>query len=162
MAPLKKTIYLGRFISAPHAGPDSALEIREGAVLVGPSLGPSSGSGPGTGQSTGNHDDGSRRARVEEGRIEKVDWTVSSADPGEARRSFGFGVGAGGDEGEGEEEGEVEVVSCGKGGFFFPGFVGESFFPSVFFPCLLNMFGEMMIGDVVGCLVLAVRFLGDR
>lgn len=95
-----KTIYCGRFISAPTPGPDSALEIREGAVLVGvePSLASSRDQGGG----------------VEEARIEKVDWTVSSAE--EARRVFGFA----------DQEGDgVEVVCCKREGFFFPGFVGE-------------------------------------
>ncbi len=31
---IPRTIYLGTFISAPHAGRDAKLEVREGAVLV--------------------------------------------------------------------------------------------------------------------------------
>lgn len=85
------TIYSGRFISSPHPAPNSALKIREGAVLV-----------------------------SVEGVIERVDWTVGSAE--EARERFGFGEG----KGEGEGEGQVvEVVSCAREGFWFPGFVGE-------------------------------------
>lgn len=134
-----KTIYCGRFISAPNPGPDSALEIKEGAVLVSyslpslpqqPSDVSSSICGPGeartptttaaaaaTAAGEGS-DEAAGRAGAEkvsgQGVIERVDWTVSS--PEEARQKFGVGVD------------EAEVVNCKREGFFFPGFVGESAF----------------------------------
>jgi hypothetical protein len=116
--PPTKTIYLGRFISAPHPGPNSVLQIKEGAVLVTTTTPntPSDSTDPdGRGQS--------KEQSLPEGRIEKVDWDVSilKREKEEVRQRFGFG---------GEEE--VEVVRCGKGGFFFPGFVGECF---LFFLC---------------------------
>lgn len=131
-----KTIYCGRFISAPYPGPNSALEIKEGAVLVsypqpppsqsqGVSDGsfstpqPAEGTAPPTGSGGSYHDGGAKGARGNsrrghfpgEGIIEMVDWTVSS--PEEARERFGLGAD------------EAEAVSCRRQGFFFPGFVGE-------------------------------------
>ena len=131
-----KTIYCGRFISAPQSGPDAKLEIREGAVLVvrevpgsqsstdedsegkRPSISAlsrdqSQNASRGDGKASGSAP-GMAEASVVglEGVIEKVDWTVDS--PEAAREKFGVGVE------------EAEVVSCGRDGFFFPGFVGTS------------------------------------
>jgi hypothetical protein len=57
-----RTIFCGRFVSSPDPGPTTALEIKEGAVLI----------------------------SYPAGTIEEVDWTVSS--PEEARSRFGVGV----------------------------------------------------------------------
>ncbi|ERF69656.1 hypothetical protein EPUS_03648 [Endocarpon pusillum Z07020] len=59
-----RTVYLGTFISAPHAGPEAGLEIRDGAVLV----------------SAG-------------GVIEKCDWSVRSAEEARAVFGVGEEVG---------------------------------------------------------------------
>jgi hypothetical protein len=149
-----KTIYCGRFVSAPKPGPDSALEIKEGAVLVSYSLPSlprqlsdvsSSICGPGEARTPiattaavataagGGSDEAAGRAGAEkvsgEGVIERVDWTVAS--PEEARQKFGVGVD------------EAEVVNCKRGGFFFPGFVGESAFK--FGLLLILGFGDIRV-----------------
>ncbi len=161
-----KTIYCGRFISAPHPGPNSALEIKKGAVLVSyppPSVSLShqpqhleelSGSDSQSREAAtaptttarGSESDkvgsesralgalGDERGKVSCGAIiKRVDWTVSS--PEEARERFGVGVE------------EAEVVNCGRQGFFFPGFVGESvcLFEFVSLCCRMNL-GWWVVG----------------
>lgn len=122
MAVPTKTIFFGRFISAPNPGPTAALEINQGAVLVAYRH-PLSGSSSPPSESLERVGDGDERRNLpfREGVIERVDWTVESVE--EARRSFGVD-----EEREGEGKGEadvVDVVTCAKEGFFFPGFVGE-------------------------------------
>jgi hypothetical protein len=79
MATGSRQVYFGRFIDAPTP---SDLRIRTGAVLV--------SSADGT------------------GRIEKVDWTVTTAEA--AQEAFG-------------SSGTAIVAS--RDGFFFPGFIGK-------------------------------------
>jgi hypothetical protein len=80
MASQQQTIYFGRFIDTPTP---TDLRVRTGAILV-------------------NAKDGT-------GKIQKADWTVTSANDAASK----LGV-------------KAPVMVAGNDGFFFPGFIGES------------------------------------